>query len=188
MNRINTHSRTLTRLFGLLLSLLLVACGGGGGSSGGSSSSGDTVNSSPSTKALTDLQAGDCATPENNGTFVNGLAVGDCSTPHNMEVAGRLDFSAIGDPAYAADAEYPGHLAVQQEAYKQCQPVFESWTGVPFWPENWKEAVAGGGTPSTTYDIETITPSASTWADGDRSVICLIVRLDGQQLTERVSG
>jgi len=184
MNRINTRVNALNRLIGLIglmLTLLLAGCGGGGGSSS------DTGSSDSPVKLLANLQPGDCAVPENNDNFVNGLSVGGCNQPHNMEVAGRFDFSTIGDPAYATGTDYPGHLAVQQKAYDQCQSVFKSYTGISFWPDNWKQAAAAGAL-STQYDINTITPSASTWADGDRSVICLIVRLDGQPLRASVGN
>lgn len=180
MNQLYMHSNAVNGLIGLMLSLFLAGCGGG--SSGGN----NTTSDSP-VKVLAELQSGDCAIPENNSNFINGLSVGACNQPHNMQVAGRLDLSTISDPAYSAGADHPGQLAVQQKAYDQCQSVFESYTGVSFWPDNWKEAAVAGAL-STQYDIETITPSASTWADGDRSVICLIVRLDGQPMSAPVGG
>lgn len=166
MNKINVGRGAVNLFFATLLTLVLVACGGGGGSP---SAANDNVgNPSAVATSLADLKNGDCTSPEQNSIFASGLDVTDCSEPHDMEVAGRFELSE------AAGVAYPGYLAIRQEAYKQCQPVFESWTGVAFWDSK--------------YDINTITPSASTWDDGDRSVICLIETVDGKPLTAAVGA
>jgi hypothetical protein len=152
----------------MVAGLSLAACGGG--SDGGGDSTGDQTipgsNNAPGVIDLADLKVGDCISPTDKDLFVSDMEVIDCREPHDMQVAGRFTF------AEAVGVEYPGFVAVQQDAYKQCQPAFEQFTGVAFF--------------DSPYDISTVTPSAATWADGDRDTICLIVNIDGAPLVATV--
>lgn len=151
-----------------LITLALAACDGGGSvvhASSGSPASGGPVGDGGNAAGLpqvADLTAGDCTTRVDDSLFVREAAVGDCDEPRAMEVAGGFAY------AQPPETSYPGLLAIRQRAYTRCQAVFEQFPGVAFWDSD--------------YDIETIMPSASTWADGDREVVCLIVDMQGAML------
>lgn len=164
MNNSNAGSTPFKFALVMVAGLLLTACSSG--NNGGSDSTGDQTipasNNAPGVTELANLKVGDCVSPTDKDLFVSDMAVIDCSEPHDMQFVGRFTF------AEAEEVEYPGFLAIQQDAYQQCQAVFEQFTSVAFFESH--------------YDINTITPSASTWADGDRDAICLIVNVDGAPL------
>lgn len=165
----STASPFKTAALALLTAAATLGLGGcGSGSGGGSSSAEKTANpggSSAGVTALADLKVGDCTSPTSDSLFVTDMAVVDCSEPHAAQLMGRFDFDG------AQDAAYPGFLAIQQGAYTQCEPIFERFTGAVLFDLD------------SSYDISSITPSASSWADGDRTALCLLVDIDGIPLT-----
>lgn len=115
---------------------------------------------------LKDLKVGDCGAPVDESVWVERfLLLDDCSKPHRFEVAGRYD---VDHP------EYPGHATLLKEAYERCQPVFQAYVGKAYW--------------DSVYDLTSITPSPSSWAGGDRDVVCLVKTLDRTPLTEQAGG
>lgn len=124
---------------------------------------GDTV-------AVGSLRPGQCATPTSDDLFVESFQVTECDNQHANEVIAIYD---IPDGTYPGD-EYPGNSLIGRDAYERCQPLFEGYVGTPFW--------------DSVYDIKTITPAASTWAEGDRTVVCLVNGVDGEMLTTAARG
>ena len=114
------------------------------------------------------LESGQCATPADDDLFVDDVELNDCDEAHLAEVIGSIE---IEDGTYPDDA-YPGNDRIVPDAYEACQPRFEAYVGIPFW--------------DSVYDIRTITPSPSTWAEGDRTITCLVVDVDGAPLTRAV--
>jgi hypothetical protein len=116
--------------------------------------------------SLNEVSAGLCVdvVEEINGIeFVNTK---NCDQAHEYEVAGTYELDSIGD-------EYPGNIALSLRVHKECRPLFKSHTGQDY---------TGKG-----LGIETITPSVSTWSDGDRTVICLVANADRSPLNSPVS-
>lgn len=146
----------------VILSLLATACGGGGGDNGGS-------NGPPSVEKainISELEVGLCVSPEDDNLYVSEMWLPECGEEHLMEVAGLYQLEET------VNSNYPSALGLKQRAYEDCQPYFERYVGIPFW--------------DSVYDIETITPSASTWGQGDREVVCLVVYAEGETLTTSV--
>lgn len=121
--------------------------------------------STVSAKPLDDLSVGACGAPAGDGLFVTHFSTTSCSSPHRMELAGRVEVD---------HAEYPGHTELTREAYELCQPPFQAYVGLPFW--------------DSSLDLLTLTPSPSTWADGDRTVMCWVVEVNGAELTATARG
>ncbi len=111
------------------------------------------------------LEVGMCIDTADPAEALAEVALSDCEAPHQMEVFAVLD---------APDGDYPGGYEIRAHAYEACQEPFEDYVGVPFW--------------DSVYDITTITPSPSTWADGDRSIVCFVVDVDGNPLNSPAQG
>lgn len=120
----------------------------------------EPANTGPAT--VDELAAEDCVVPADDDLFVDDVEIVACDEPHDMEVFATYE---VDDSV----EDYPGNSDIVRAAYDECQDYFEDYVGVEFWDSE--------------YDITTITPSPSTWADGDREVVCLIVDIDGDPLT-----
>jgi hypothetical protein len=122
---------------------------------------------SPPTKGvgLDAVDVGACGAPATADLFVSAFTMADCTGPHAMELAGRYTLT---------DATYPGHTRLYLDAYRDCQPIFESYVGAPYWDSK--------------FDILTITPSPSSWAGGDRTVTCMVVGEEGAPLPSLARG
>ncbi len=157
-----TYQKIKKQLLIYILSLIVVvqlsACGGGGEKT---VSVGDILS-------LDEVQVGSCITPVKQGGFIDKLTLNDCNQAHFAEIAGNTTIS-VEDK----EAKEMGHLAITRQAYKDCQPVFEEYTGQTVWESD--------------YDIETIAPSSASWAKGDREVVCLVVGVKGEVLAKRAA-
>ena len=71
------------------------------------------------------------------------------------------EFAGVTTIDVGDNAADMGHLEITRQAYKDCQPVFEGYTGQTLWESD--------------YDIETISPSVTAWRAGDREAMCLVV-------------
>lgn len=160
------------KLLIITVSLILAACGGGGGSQTSSSvipdpiDDGDGVNQEDTLIALDSVTAGLCANIVQDMNGIEFLDAKACSDAHELEVAGSFSLSELGE-------EYPGSIEIDRRAHKGCRPVFEAHTG---------EVYTG-----TVLGIETITPSRSSWSNGDTEVLCLVVNADRSDMLQTVS-
>jgi hypothetical protein len=109
----------------------------------------------------TDLHIGDCAqnAPAGETTTVH---VVPCSQPHGAEV--YAEFTLEGDG-------YPGSDQVDRFALGGCRSRVAAYVG----PE-----------PAQDYDLYYLVPTTDTWAQGDRSVTCLLGGPNGAKLTGTV--
>jgi len=114
------------------------------------------------------LEPGDCVTPSAEQDALREVPVADCDDAHGVETFAVLDIDEADFPDLPGSA-YPGGADLRAFAYDACQAPFEAYVGVPFW--------------DSMLDITTITPSPSTWATGDREIVCLITDIDGNPLT-----
>lgn len=165
-------SNTLYSLLTISVCLSIMSCGGSGGSQTPQTPTPTPISppvvtpSAPELLTLDALSAGMCTDLVDEINGVEFMSVKSCDQSHQYEVAGSYDLDGFGD-------EFPGSIAIERRVHKDCRPLFESHTG---------EEYTGRG-----LGIETITPSVSTWSDGDRSVICLVVNADRSPLTESVA-
>ena len=84
-----------------------------------------------------------------------------CDQPHQVELIERFDVD--GPPR----APYPSEQQVRDDANNRCTRAFATYVGTPYEASRLRY----------TYFY----PSAASWADGDRTVICLLI---GEQVDE----
>jgi hypothetical protein len=85
----------------------------------------------------------------------------DCSVPHQVEMYHRFDVGG------AAGAPYPGEAVIEPQASAGCTATFNGYVGLPYEQSRLR----------FTYFY----PSPESWQQGDRSVICLLL---GTQVDE----
>jgi hypothetical protein len=112
--------------------------------------------------SLFDMEVGDCYTL-GEGPLTSVLVV-DCQQTHVLEVFALVNHGA------GLGAAFPGNDAIAAYANDACMAPFEAYVGRDY--------------QSSSYWIRTITPSAETWANGDREIICNVqMGSDGQATT-----
>lgn len=109
------------------------------------------------------MQVGDCfnRSVDEDAELVASVEGMPCSVPHDNEVFAEFDVT----PA----AIYPGEDPIYEEAWFACQARFEDWVGRPY-----EESI---------LEINVFTPSAGSWAEGDREATCFVFDLNGQKLS-----
>jgi hypothetical protein len=93
----------------------------------------------------------------------------DCSAPHQAEMYHRFTIErAPGSP-------YPGDETIQAQADPVCELTFAAYVGLPY--------------ESSRLRFVYFYPSAETWDDGDRSVVCFLVGTEVDEVfTRSMSG
>lgn len=112
----------------------------------------------------TSLQAGDCILDPGADQVVDVARV-DCATPHDFEVIGTVTLTG---------SAYPGDAQAVAAARAACEPVFASYVGEPYDDSPWF--------------INVFTPTAETWASGERTATCLVFQFDEDLEIRRVTG
>lgn len=167
-----TTSDTLRSLLAISVCFSMISCGGSGGGQSAQNPPPPPMPppvvtpSTPELLTLDTLSTGMCADVIDETNGIEFMSVKSCEQSHQYEVAGSYDLDGFGD-------EFPGAIAIARRVHKDCRPLFESHTGQEY--------------TGTGLGIETITPTVSTWSDGDRSVICLVVNADRSPLSESVA-
>ncbi|MEP6482513.1 MAG: septum formation family protein [Rhodoglobus sp.] len=130
---------------------------------------GGTTAPSPNASSGADvfsIKVGDCL----NDSSINGqtstVPVVDCAKPHDSEV--YLDGNLKG-------GNFPGDSAIQNEAESVCGGGFAAFVGAPY-------------EQGTGYSYSYFTPSAKSWATGDRLVSCVVFDPTGTQVTGTLKG
>jgi hypothetical protein len=123
--------------------------------------------------AAIELQEGQCIEDASafTGTEVNEITrirSIPCRLPHQAEVYVR------GQVPGGPNADFPGVGALRREAQTQCRDAFESFVGV-----RWTQSE---------LDIAALWPSPDSWPTGDRLVVCVVFRVDGQPIEGSVRG
>jgi hypothetical protein len=107
------------------------------------------------------FEVGDCfdsgvaAEAEGESFEVGGVTGKPCSEPHYAEVFHLEDIDA---------EEYPGPVEVNEQADSICAEAFEGYVGVPYLESELL----------LTY----LTPTAQTWENDDREIVCYLVEPD----------
>lgn len=97
------------------------------------------------------LRIGDCFTGD-AGIDRSSTDIVPCGSPHEYEVVGIL--------TYLASDSFPGDQALQQRAESECSAAFEDYVGVPF--------------ATSAFGMTQWSPTAETWASGDRVIVCAL--------------
>ena len=114
-----------------------------------------------------DLGVGDCFNDQDDltQTEVSEVATVDCSTPHDNEI--YFEFSMT-------DAVFPGNDAALESSSFRCLDEFEAFVGSDYIDSD--------------LDLFPITPTATSWAEGDRVVYCALYALDLSKLEGSMRG
>jgi len=99
-----------------------------------------------------DFQVGDCIDDStvDGENFSNAI---DCTEPHDSEAYATLDM-------FEGDGSYPGREAIFAEASRGCEAAFYAFVGIIY--------------DESLLTITYFYPSADSWDDGDRAILCLI--------------
>lgn len=112
------------------------------------------------TTSVFDLAIGDCFQDNEDGgdDLIEELQVVPCDEAHDNEVFGIVDYPAgSGEP-------FPAEDDLDTYTDEQCEVAFESYVGLPY-------------AESELYYFP-IQPTAETWADGDREIVCALYGVD----------
>ncbi len=120
----------------------------------------------PVETSVFDLEVGDCFSAESDS--VESVLVVDCEQSHTYEAFFVFDHEA------GPDEEYPGDDAMLTYADDACRPPFEEFVGMDY--------------ESSIWYITSVTPSAETWAEGDREIICTLDQQDSDGDAIEVTG
>ena len=129
----------------------------------------------PAATYVQELEVGDCFDDPSIAAgaaaeVLEVTAVADCATPHDGEVY------AIVDVAAGPDDPYPAPEALEATVEAECMAGFETFVGVPW-------------VLSPTLDIYAYRPTERSWTDdGDRAIVCAVVRLDRTKITGTTQG
>lgn len=114
-----------------------------------------------------ELEPGDCFSV--SGEQAESVLVVDCEQAHVYEVFALIDHEAGDDEAYPGDEE------IGEYGDQACRGPFPDYVGHDY--------------ETSDYWITTLTPSAETWPEGDREIVCTL-RLgeQGEETTGSAAG
>ena len=121
----------------------------------------DEVTESGDVSAF-EMKVGDCFNDEGTSEMVTEVPAVPCADAHDNEVYYVFD---------VADGDYD-ETAIDAAASETCTAEFEKFVGITY--------------DESTLDWFHITPSAETWADGDREIVCSVYGED--KLTGSMKG
>jgi hypothetical protein len=123
----------------------------------------------PSAVDAGDVVVGDCFDDPYGETDewveVDGVLLVPCDGPHDLEAFHRFELP---------DGEFPSDEAMDRAVDEECIPAFEGFVGRPY--------------EDSELDLAFLTPSADSWADGDREVLCSLYAMDLSQLEGSMEG
>lgn len=112
------------------------------------------------------ITVGDCT---NDGDLdqveVSSVEAVPCSDPHDNEVFASFDLE---------DGDFPGAEAVQTLADEGCYDEFEPFVGIAY--------------EESRFAYYPMTPTESSWSQGDREVLCLVFDGELEKVTGSVKG
>jgi hypothetical protein len=113
------------------------------------------------------LAVGDCFDPPAvAGETVEDVQHHPCTDAHGGEVIFVGDYEP-------SDGTYPSDDAFVTFVGDHCVSAFNSYTGLDY-------------LQATDLDFHVFTPTQEGWGDGDRTMICYAVRVDGTNFTQSV--
>lgn len=173
---IRRHALAAPAVFVVLpLVLLLAACGANGpeasdeppaAGSDGVGSPGVSASAPGEMTSVFELDRGDCFSVERDQ--IEEVPVVDCEEPHEYEVFAVFDHTAGGAEPY------PGNRELVDYADGECREPFEEFVKIDY--------------ESSVWFITSLTPSAETWAVGDREIVCTLTQEDDDGEPIEVTG
>ena len=123
-----------------------------------------------SSESVFELEPGDCFDDViEDGEYVEesgSLPMVDCSGPHDNEAYAAFEVSG---------GEYPGLLALDDEAFVGCVPLFEDYVGSPY-------------EDTVRLQIMWLAPTSESWDDGDREIVCILYDSEIKKMTGSMSN
>jgi hypothetical protein len=116
------------------------------------------------------VAAGDCLRdvgPNRDLDTSNARPV-DCADDHDGEVVGTTDMEG------ASGSTFPGQVAMEAVAQRDCLTLFATYVGLPF--------------EQSRLDMYYVGPSQQTWERDDRTIACIALAPEGGTLTGSVRG
>ena len=128
-----------------------------------------TAKGGATTVDIQDLKTGNCISEmvngtEQGGTDATGAKLVDCSTPHQYEVTGT------GQSTASTYAE----ASTSDEVTAVCNPVLEKYVG--------------SSSKAKKYRVAALTPSQSSWDQGDHSLVCFAQNRDNTPLNNSIKN
>ncbi|MFJ6415601.1 septum formation family protein [Paeniglutamicibacter sp. NPDC091659] len=111
------------------------------------------------------IKLGDCLNDPGEGDIID-VKVVPCTEPHQLEVF--HEFTLTEDKYPESDE------AMEKLVLSTCDPVYETFVGRPY--------------EDSELDYTTLGPSKLSWAEGDRTVHCLIGKADLSKVTGSLKG
>lgn len=112
------------------------------------------------------IVVGDCLDDAGVPDEVTRIEIVDCSEPHDSEVFARTT---------ATGAAFPGAEALEDALVEFCRgDAFTDFVGIPFMDSR--------------FGTRGYFPTAESWANGDRELLCTLVDESGERLTGSVAG
>ncbi len=145
-----------------MLALLVLVVGAAACSSVRRNAAGEVIERG--SMSVFDLRTGDCF-DEPAGNQVSHLMVMPCAEPHDNETFAIFELD---------DGDYPGVGAVDGIAEEECLAAFADFVGIEY--------------ADSELAVSTFTPTADSWKDGDRDVVCFLQDLAGGKLTGSMAG
>lgn len=107
------------------------------------------------------LEVGQCISDDVAQDQVSSVPTVDCSEPHNGEVYFLPQLP---------DGDFPGEQAIRDQVAQLCGgQAFQDYVGLPY-------------QESEIY-YRPYVPTAETWDDGDREIVCILANQDGSPLS-----
>jgi hypothetical protein len=112
------------------------------------------------------IVVGDCLDDAGVPDEVTTLPIVDCAEPHDSEVFARTE---------STEAVYPGAEELEQTLIEFCRgDAFAAFVGIPF--------------AESRYATRGYFPTAESWANGDRELLCTLIDESGDQLAGSLRG
>ncbi|MBD8505012.1 septum formation family protein [Hoyosella sp. G463] len=102
------------------------------------------------------LRVGDCLSESATDTQVESVGVVPCSSPHGREVYALVDLE---------DGPFPAEEELIETVEIACYDEFEPFVGIDY--------------ASSRFYMSYLYPTESSWADGDREVVCMLFDPEG---------
>ena len=148
-------TRTLAILTVGAASLALAGCSLLGNLGGGSTPE-ETTGAGDPADVFT-IKVGDCLNDGSATGEVSEVPTVDCAEPHDSEAYASIIID---------DGDFPGDEALVAQAEAECGAAFSDFVGIDF--------------ESSSLSYAYYYPTESSWASGDREILCLIVDPAGQ--------
>lgn len=96
------------------------------------------------------IRVGDCLNTSTLSDEVNAVPVVPCAESHEDEVYFAFDLD---------EGDFPGEDVIDAKSDEMCTPEFASFIGMSY--------------EESTLDWYPFTPTAGSWSDGDREILCV---------------